>query len=101
MAGYTSNLIGKWHLAANNADVSGRPGVGYVKPEDRGGFDDLWEGSNLLEFTSHPYEGTLWDRDGKEITWKDEYRVDFLTDRAERFLREKHDKPFILFCFAT
>ncbi len=94
-AGYTSNLIGKWHLAPNNVDA--KTGFGYVEPQFRGGFLDLWEGSNLLEFTSHPYEGTLWDRDGKEITYKDRYRVDFLTDRAERFLRQKHDKPFFLF----
>ncbi len=94
-AGYTSNLLGKWHLAPN--DVPAGKGFGYVPPEFRGGFLDLWEGSNLLEFTSHPYEGTLWDRDSNEITYKDRYRVDFLTDRAERFLRQKHDKPFLLF----
>jgi len=42
-------------------------------------------------------EGTIFDGDGKEITYKDEYRVDFITDRAERFLRQKHEKPFFLF----
>jgi arylsulfatase A-like enzyme len=94
-AGYTSNLIGKWHLAPSAA--SGGGGAGPVKEEFRGGFLDLWEGSNVIEFTSHPYEGTIYDRDGKEITYKDEYRVDFLTDRAERFLRQKQEKPFFLF----
>ena len=72
-------------------------GPGAVKPEFRGGFLDLWEGANVIEFTSHPYEGTIWDRDGKEITYKDEYRVDFITDRVERFLRQKQEKPFFLF----
>jgi arylsulfatase A-like enzyme len=94
-AGYTANLIGKWHLAPNNEADGGGPGA--VKPEFRGGFLDLWEGSNVIEFTTHPYEGTIWDRDGKEITYKDEYRVDFLTDRVERFLRQKQEKPFFLF----
>lgn len=94
-AGYTSNLIGKWHLAIEAEKDGGGPG--FVKLEDRGGFDDLWEGANALEHTSHPYEGTIWDRDGKEITYKDQYRVDFLTDRAERFLRQKQEKPFFLF----
>lgn len=94
-AGYTSNLLGKWHLAPN--DVPAGKGFGYVPPEFRGGFLDLWEGSNLFEFTSHPSKVTLWDRDGNEITYKDRYRVDFLTDRAERFLRQKHDEPFFLF----
>jgi arylsulfatase A-like enzyme len=94
-AGYTANLIGKWHLAKEDPKEGGA--YGPVQAEDRGGFLDLWEGSNALEHTSHPYEGTIWDRDNKPIDYKDEYRVDFLTDRAERFLRQKQDKPFFLF----
>ena len=93
-AGYTSNLIGKWHLApgTNNGGSEGP-----VPPEHRGGFLDLWEGSNALELTSHPYSGSLFDNDGTEIKFENEYRVDFLTDRAEIFLRQKHEKPFFLF----
>src|SRR5882757_4720395 len=98
-AGYTSNLMGKWHLAPEKEADGGGPG--YVKPEFRGGFLDLWEGANALEHTTHPYEGTIYtgsgDGDSKEITFKDEYRVDFLTDRVERFLRQKQEKPFFLF----
>jgi arylsulfatase A-like enzyme len=94
-AGYTSNLIGKWHLAPSAEAAGGGPG--YVKPEYRGGFLDLWEGANALEHTSHPFYGSLFDGDGKEIKFEDQYRVDFLTDRTEKFLRQKHDKPFFLF----
>lgn len=94
-AGYSTNLIGKWHLAIEDKADGGGPGP--VAREDRGGFDDLWEGANALEHTTHPYEGTIWDQDNQPITFKDQYRVDFLTDRAERFLRQKHDKPFFLF----
>jgi arylsulfatase A-like enzyme len=93
-AGYTANYIGKWHLAPGTEAEGG--GRGPVKPEQRGGFDDFWEASNALEFSTHPYEGTIWDRDGNPITFKDQYRVDFLTDRAEKFLRQKHEKPFLL-----
>jgi arylsulfatase A-like enzyme len=93
-AGYTANYIGKWHMAPGTEAEGG--GRGPVKPEHRGGFDDLWEASNALEFSTHPYEGTIWDRDGNPITFNDEYRVDFLTDRAEKFLRQKHEKPFLL-----
>lgn len=93
-AGYTANYIGKWHLAPGQTAEGG--GRGPVKEEHRGGFLDLWEASNALEFSTHPYEGTIWDRDGNPITFKDEYRVDFLADRAERFLRQKHEKPFLL-----
>jgi arylsulfatase A-like enzyme len=93
-AGYTANYVGKWHLAPGTEAEGG--GRGPVKLEHRGGFDDMWEASNALEFSTHPYEGTIWDRDGSPITFKDEYRVDFLTDRAEKFLRQKQEKPFLL-----
>lgn len=94
-SGYSCNLIGKWHLAIEAAAQGGS--TGPVKAEDRGGFLDLWEGANAIENTSHPYEGTIWDRDNNPMTYKDQYRVDYLTDRAELFLRQKHDKPFFLF----
>jgi arylsulfatase A-like enzyme len=90
-AGYTANYIGKWHLA-----VESNGGAGAVARENRGGFLDLWEAANALEHTSHPYEGTIWDADNQPISFKDQYRVDFLTDRAERFLRQKQEKPFLL-----
>lgn len=93
-AGYSANYIGKWHLVANSAAQGG--GTGPVAPAHRGGFDDFWEGANALEHSSHPYEGTIWERSGKAIFFKDQYRVDFITDRAERFLRQKQDKPFLL-----
>ena len=93
-AGYTANYIGKWHLALENPAEGGS--YGPVKAEDRGGFLDFWEGANALEHTSHPYSGTIWDRDNNPITYKDEYRVDFLTDRAALFLRQKQEKPFFL-----
>jgi arylsulfatase A-like enzyme len=92
-AGYTANYIGKWHLQAAAPGDSGR---GYVKPEHRGGFNGLFDASNALEASAHPYYGTIWDRDGNEITYKDQYRVDFITDRAEKFLRQKQEKPFLL-----
>jgi arylsulfatase A-like enzyme len=88
-AGYTANYIGKWHLVADRA--------GSVVPAQlRAGFNDLWEASNALELSTHPYEGTIWDGDNNPITFKDEYRIDFLTDRAEKFLRQKQDRPFLL-----
>ena len=88
-AGYTANYIGKWHL--------GLPGVpGAVAPENRGGFADFWEGCNELELTSHPYQGVIWDGEGRPIEFKDEYRVDFLTDRVVHFLNEKPRTPFFL-----
>jgi arylsulfatase A-like enzyme len=87
-AGYTANYIGKWHLAPHTR--------GPVTPEYRGGFLDLWKASNELEITSHPYEGDLYDEDGKPIHFSGVYRVDFITQLAERFLRQKPHEPFLL-----
>src|SRR5512133_681328 len=47
-AGYSANYIGKWHLAEQ---IQPREKDGPVKPEQRGGFLDLWEASNTLEWT--------------------------------------------------
>ena len=64
--------------------------------DQRGGFDDLWEGANVLEFTSHPYEGEMYDAEGKPIPFSGVYRVDFLAQRAVRFLRQASHQPFLL-----
>lgn len=89
-AGYTVGYIGKWHLAPS------KTGVGFVPAEYRGGFVDFWEAANALEHTSHPYEGAIYDADGKEIRFSGVYRTDFLTQRAIRFLREVGKDPFLL-----
>ncbi len=93
--GYTANFVGKWHLAP--VDRARNLGSGYVPPQYRGGFLDFWEGANELERTSHPYKGTIWDAQGSPINFEDQYRVDFLTDRAVRFLKQPQEKPFLLF----
>jgi arylsulfatase A-like enzyme len=93
-AGYTANYIGKWHLA-RPGDHHGDTG-GAVPADQRGGFDDLWEGANALEHTSHPYEGEMYDAEGKPIRFSGVYRVDFLAQRAVRFLRQASNKPFLL-----
>jgi arylsulfatase A-like enzyme len=95
--GYTTAFVGKWHVSADK-DSKGNNQKGWIPPgPSRGGFDDLWEGANILELVSHPYEGNYWDNAGTNIGFKDEYRVDFMTDRGVRFLEQKHDKPWFLF----
>jgi arylsulfatase A-like enzyme len=93
-AGYSTNYIGKWHLAPNSR--TNPKSRGFVPPEHRGGFDDLWQASNELEATTHPYEGTIWNGDGTPMHFKDVYRVDYPTDLAVRFLKQRHEKPFLL-----
>jgi len=92
-AGYSANYIGKWHLAGE--DENGKEVRGAVPAARRGGFLGLWEGANALEWTSHPYEGDLFDNDGKPIHFENIYRTDFMTDRAERFLHSAKS-PFFL-----
>lgn len=87
-AGYSANYIGKWHLAP-------APIEGAVAPQYRGGFLNLWEGSNVLEHTSHPYEGELYDGDGRPLRFSGIYRTDFMTQRAQEFL-QRAKPPFLL-----
>lgn len=93
-AGYSTNYIGKWHLAPNGHRNAKE--LGFVPPKNRGGFTGVWEASNVLELTSHPYKGTIWNGDGTPMRYDGIYRVDYLTDLAETFLRQKHDEPFLL-----
>jgi arylsulfatase A-like enzyme len=95
--GYTANFMGKWHVSQTEIS-NGTSQQGWIPPgPSRGGFDDLWEGANVLELVSHPYEGSYWNNDGKDIGFKDEYRVDFIANRAVRFIEQQHDRPWLLF----
>jgi arylsulfatase A-like enzyme len=88
-AGYTANYVGKWHLAPG--------GAGAVPPEHRGGFTGFWLAANCPEISTRPYGSQFWDNDGKPVRYgKDVYRVEFLTGVVEEFLRQKHEKPFLL-----
>ncbi|KKK52198.1 hypothetical protein LCGC14_3107340, partial [marine sediment metagenome] len=49
----------------------------------------------MLEFTSHPYEGTLFDEDDNPVEFKG-WRTDFLTERAIEFMSRPTDEPFYL-----
>lgn len=93
-AGYTTNYIGKWHLALESHEKISS--MGPVPREQRGGFLDFWEASNIMEYTTRPYEGTIYDSNGKEIKYSGVYRVDFLTQRAVSFLQTHAREPFLL-----
>jgi arylsulfatase A-like enzyme len=95
--GYATAFMGKWHVSSTGKEAGGEKALGWVPPgPSRGGFD-LWEGANVLEVVSHPYEGNYWDTDGNNIGFKNQYRVDFITDRAVSFLKQQHEKPWLLF----
>jgi len=84
-AGYQTAYIGKWHLADKDP----------VPPDQRGGYD-YWLASNVLEFTSHPYDCVTFDGDGNKVKLPG-YRVDALTDAAIRYVDQHRADPFMLF----
>ena len=96
-AGYEVGYIGKWHLASSGDAPNHR--TEPVPPEYRGGYDDYWLASDVLEFTSHSYDGHLFDGGMKRVDFPEgRYRVDALTDFAVSYLRSRDGKrPFFLF----
>jgi len=95
-SGYSTNYIGKWHLAPQTSPAQQGP----VPPQNRGGFRNLWLGANTLEHTSHAYEGDLYDNDGKPVHYSGIYRTDFMTGEAQKFLHSTAAKSPFLLCLS-
>lgn len=101
--GYKVGYIGKWHLASDNR--ASRKKIAekrsYRKSTIpkilRGGYKDYWIASDVLEHTSEPFEGHLFNAENEKVEFKG-YRVDRLTDFALEFLdKQDEDEPFFLF----
>lgn len=97
-AGYQTAYIGKWHLGSDKI-----PGVGVhcestAIPRDRQGKYQYWRAADCLEFTSHGYDGYIFDESGNKIDFKG-YRADRINDFALEYLEKKRDpnKPFFMF----
>lgn len=97
-AGYDVGYIGKWHLASDRGEKD-RFGTRAIPPERRGGYRDFWLASDVLEFTSHSYDGHMFNAEMQRVEFpQGRYRVDCLTDFAVDYLRKrKSDRPFFLF----
>jgi uncharacterized sulfatase len=98
-SGYETGYIGKWHLASQGPydgpdDFRTKP----VPPERRGGYD-YWLASDVLEFTSHSYDGHMFAGDGSKREFPEgRYRADAITDWAIEYLQTRDgQKPFFLF----
>ena len=96
-AGYQTAYIGKWHLASDRF-----PGVGVhcetsPIPKERLGGYEYFRGADVLEFTSHGYDGYVFDENGNRTDFKG-YRADCINDYALEFLENRDkDKPFFIF----
>ncbi len=94
-AGYEVGYVGKWHLASSGEkqDYRTRP----VPLEWRGGYKDYWLAADVFEFTSHGYDGHMFNADMEKVEFEG-YRVDCTTDFALEFLRSRElERPFFLF----
>ena len=67
-----------------------------IPRELRGGYTGFWRAADVLEFTSHGYDGYVFDENNQRIDFKG-YRVDCITDLAlEFFDRYDGKKPFFM-----
>ena len=92
-AGYDTAYVGKWHLASDSEhDLKIAP-----TPKERRGGYDYWRAADVLEFTSHGYDGYIYDENCNRLDFKG-YRADRINDYAIEYLKkENHEKPFFLF----
>lgn len=92
-AGYDTAYIGKWHLASDLRFNCEKTAI----PKERLGGYRYFRGSDVLEFTSHGYDGYIFAEDGNKIDFKG-YRADCITDFALEYIdNHKDDKPFFMF----
>lgn len=96
--GYETAYIGKWHLASDRFPHIGFHCETEAIPENkRGGYKDFWRAADVLEFTSHGYDGYVFDSDNNKVEFKG-YRADCINDFALEYLDKKtSDKPFFMF----
>ncbi len=98
-AGYETAYIGKWHLASDGPQDEA-PDIDHtvtaIPAEFRGGYTGFWRAADVLEFTSHGYDGYVFDEDNNRVDFKG-YRADCINDMALEFLdRYTGEKPFFM-----
>ena len=98
-AGYETAYIGKWHLASDG-DVDKPPRVDHtvtaIPRELRGGYTGFWRAADVLEFTSHGYDGYVFDEHDNRVDFTG-YRADCITDLALEFFDQYDGKrPFFM-----
>lgn len=96
--GYKTAYIGKWHLASDLIEGQGCHCEKDAVPKEKQGGYDYWRAADVLEFTSHGYDGYVFDGDGNKIDFKG-YRADCINDFALEYLDKEADgeQPFFLF----
>ncbi|MBQ4103059.1 MAG: sulfatase-like hydrolase/transferase [Clostridia bacterium] len=93
--GYDTAYIGKWHLASGKKKHYEKTAV----PKELQGGYKYWRASDVLEFTSHGYDGYVFDENGNKIDFIG-YRADAINDFAIEYINnrsEENEKPFFMF----
>ena len=98
-AGYETAYIGKWHLASDG-ELEKPPTIDHtvtaIPRELRGGYTGFWRAADVLEFTSHGYDGFVFDENDQRIDFKG-YRADCINDLALEFFDQYDGKrPFFM-----
>lgn len=98
-AGYETAYIGKWHLASDG-ELEKAPTIDHtvtaIPRELRGGYTGFWRAADVLEFTSHGYDGYVFDENDRRIDFRG-YRADRINDFALEFLDQyTGEKPFFM-----
>ena len=98
-AGYETAYIGKWHLASDG-ELEKPPTIDHtitaIPRELRGGYTGFWRAADVLEFTSHGYDGYVFDENDQRVDFKG-YRADCINDMALEFFDQYDgEKPFFM-----
>ena len=98
-AGYETAYIGKWHLASDG-ELEKPPTIDHtvtaIPRQLRGGYTGFWRAADVLEFTSHGYDGFVFDENDRRIDFKG-YRADCINDLALEFFNQYDgQKPFFM-----
>ncbi len=95
--GYDTAYIGKWHLASDRAPGRGCHCEKTAVPVEKQGGYKYWRGADVLEFTSHGYDGYVFDEKGNKLDFTG-YRADCINDFAVEYVNNHNgEKPFFMF----
>lgn len=95
--GYDTAYIGKWHLASDRYPRLGFHCEKTAVPEEKRGGYKYWRAADVLEFTSHGYDGYVFDNNGNKLDFTG-YRADCINDFALEYIKTRdRSKPFFMF----